>query len=96
MKIYVSDTHIASSSNAHVVDTQVALLVLADSVNTALNIAWIYNILINQFGKVSAIVTSFPWAHLRMKEIYLLSQEQTGVRSLLFRARGRFELTFVV
>ena len=31
-------------------DRQVGALLLADTVNSAFNMAWIYNILVNQFG----------------------------------------------
>ena len=43
---------------------QVATLMTSDIVNTAFNIAWIYNVLINQFGNV-AVLASADWRKLR-------------------------------
>ena len=38
--------------------TQVATLLVSDCVNSAFNIAWVYNTLVNQFGNLDALASA--------------------------------------
>lgn len=42
---------------------QVACLLIADTCNTAFNMAWIYNVLVNQFGNMEALAEA-DWCKL--------------------------------
>lgn len=48
MKLYVCDSCCVANTIAD--RPQVATLLIADTCNSAFNMAWIYNVLVNQFG----------------------------------------------
>ena len=54
MKIYVS-TALAPPEAASDCHLQVASLLVADCVNSAFNMAWVYNTLVNQFGNLEVL-----------------------------------------
>ena len=84
MKIYVSTVlaPLEAASHCHL---QVAGLLVANCVNSAFNMAWVYNTLVNQFGNLEVLASAdwreFPHAPRRPAVAYLTTRHSVLVRT---------------